>query len=429
MATVNPILEISDGTTTINLIDNTSGFGLVDWTPKIAELKGGGTFASSNLSDGRSLVSANYENVVETFNLRVRGFDQDAVAANLRQLRQLLEKARNYWISDWTTEPVWIKVKGPQESLPRYSVIYNWSTPQDDNPFVMPLFNCKDALGDEFTLLIERSPFWVAQQPPNDSTVDAAVTYEWQGSALGNVDEDGILWPSSDRYHNRVYVANKYNEANITHVYLYEAGVGWSGNLQTGSLPHYIMPNSAGVGDILYIGIQTAIVAATYNEIEGAGPFSNVVFNLSREDAGIIIKYEYWDGSSWVQFIDNPFDNFNLYHDDKFVNPRGDIICFLPPKDWQRTTLSAWGGDSSVEAYWIRLRITSGSGYGAIQDDQHIYSVTKPYVEVQNDQIGGDIPALLRIYVHNKSDNYEDSYLWIAVGVIAQRKKTRNRPV
>lgn len=47
------ILNITDGTTTISLIDESSGFHLVNWIPAITDYKGGGVFQDPPLADWR----------------------------------------------------------------------------------------------------------------------------------------------------------------------------------------------------------------------------------------------------------------------------------------------------------------------------------------------------------------------------------------
>jgi hypothetical protein len=64
------ILKITDGTVSdagirneVNLLAETSGFCLTEWEPAIADLKGGGVWSDSPISDGRRLRFAKAENV------------------------------------------------------------------------------------------------------------------------------------------------------------------------------------------------------------------------------------------------------------------------------------------------------------------------------------------------------------------------------
>lgn len=163
----NPILEITDGTTTIDLIRGVKGFSLVDWTPVIADLKDDGVYVESSISDGRRLVSQQLSNTIETFRLRIQAEDQDTVVQHTQELRRLLNKARDYWTTTWQDEPVWLVVRGSEETNTRYAIIHNWKTPQDDNPFSQPFFTCPNPIIDDFTLLIERG-HW-CNNPPDES--------------------------------------------------------------------------------------------------------------------------------------------------------------------------------------------------------------------------------------------------------------------
>ena len=61
---------------------------------------------------------------------------------------------------------------------------------------------------------------------------------------------------------------------------------------------------------------------------------------------------------------------------------------------------------NGVTAFWVRARIASigVSVNSPYQGNRRVYTCTWPFVELQADQVGGDIPALARIIVANKSD-------------------------
>ena len=63
-------------------------------------------------------------------------------------------------------------------------------------------------------------------------------------------------------------------------------------------------------------------------------------------------------------------------------------------------------GGPAITGWWIRARCTNG-GTGGTQQNRDPYTVNWPYIEFQSDQIGGDVPALLRGILQNKS-NYDD---------------------
>lgn len=158
------VLNITDGTTTISLVKppGANGFHLNAWQPAVAQYKEGGTWQSSPLSDGRRLVDRRFNNVIETFELKLRGASQDEAIQEMQNLRRLLEKAASYWTTDWQNEPVWIEAQASCETNPRYALIYTGAIPQDDQPFAQPFLQPHGAAMDELTLVVERGP-WTAQ--------------------------------------------------------------------------------------------------------------------------------------------------------------------------------------------------------------------------------------------------------------------------
>src|SRR3990170_8835714 len=98
-------LKITDGTTSISLIaDDSYGKGpfyLNSWRQAVAQPKGGGVFQQSALSDGRRIISKQWENVIDTFTLHIGDVDQDSLIDSLQDLRELLEKAVQYWTTEW----------------------------------------------------------------------------------------------------------------------------------------------------------------------------------------------------------------------------------------------------------------------------------------------------------------------------------------
>jgi len=210
----NPILEISDGTTTISLIQP-SRFKLRGWTPLRPGLKGGGVWRGSPLSDGHEIVSAQYHNTVDTFDLIANDGCQDELIELRQDLDRLLTKAREYWTTDWTTEPVWLHAKGPDETNDRYAVIHSYEMLMDDNPYSQPFYSIDTAM-DDLTLAIEHG-FWQAEVPGTAVCVEASggMTTEF----------DGIFYPTQSEDDARVGSAGGIDVANA---WLY---VGASGQI------------------------------------------------------------------------------------------------------------------------------------------------------------------------------------------------------
>lgn len=181
MTTAAPLLEITDGTLSVNLLDP-QGLMLYDWIPSLADPKGGGVWNDNPLVEGRRLAYRQLGNVTDTFELKVRGASQDSTIRNLQELRRLLEKAVEYWVSSAQNEPVYLIVRGSLETNTRYAVIFDYRTPRDANPFAQPFFSC-NALVDNFLLTVEHG-IWQNQIPGNATCVEISAQQEFAGSVL-----------------------------------------------------------------------------------------------------------------------------------------------------------------------------------------------------------------------------------------------------
>ena len=85
------ILEISDGTTTINLLSSSFGLSLNSLNPQIAQPKRGGVFQSSSLSQGRKLVDRKFENIQDNFNFDIKGSGQPETITYIANLINLFD--------------------------------------------------------------------------------------------------------------------------------------------------------------------------------------------------------------------------------------------------------------------------------------------------------------------------------------------------
>lgn len=174
MSNPAPLLRITDGTTSIGLIAP-SAFHLQAWTPMRPALKGGGEWRNSPFADGRQLISDRFDNLIDSLELVCTAQDQDAVIYERQELDRLLIKARQYWTTDWQTEPVWIEARGTIETNTRYSVIVNYEMLPDSNPYGQPFLPMtgSPSAQDQLTLVLEHR-FWQAEEPGTVVCVEAS---------------------------------------------------------------------------------------------------------------------------------------------------------------------------------------------------------------------------------------------------------------
>lgn len=172
-------LEISDGTTTVNLIALGTGFHLVDWNPQVIQLKEGGVFQDSPIAPGRRLVFVMDATAIEPFDLDINDYDQNSLIAQAQDLMRLLNKARAYQSTEFQDEPVWIRARAECETNDRYALIINWAIPNLDNPYGPPFFVANEiAAMEDINLQLERG-HWLANQPGQGECVQVENQQVW----------------------------------------------------------------------------------------------------------------------------------------------------------------------------------------------------------------------------------------------------------
>lgn len=188
-------LLITDGTTSVSLLGPV--FYLSEWRPNISFYKDGGSFADSPLADGRRLVDRRFENVVETFELKSTGYNQDNIIRWSQDLRRLLEQAAEYWAGFGARGPVWIEAKSSQETNTRYALIMAGRIPEDDNPYRQPFLqpDCR-AVMDNLTLIIERL-HWQECEPETDVCMPLVVRPDLDPEGFAYLDRIKGVAPTS----------------------------------------------------------------------------------------------------------------------------------------------------------------------------------------------------------------------------------------
>jgi hypothetical protein len=175
--------------------------------------------------------------------------------------------------------------------------------------------------------------------------------------------------------------ANK-RGAPLTHAFVFDDSAGtYSANLLEGAPPYNLFPDPANQDDILYIG--SALSA-----------FSSVLFNIASTGFGTlsVLSWQYWDGATWSGFPSSPGT--------QFFGDTGNLqAVFRPGDDWVQTIVNG------VSAFWIRvvLGVAAVNLTPPVQQSEHLFTPFLPYIEVAEDSIGGDIPALVRAAIDHLS--------------------------
>jgi hypothetical protein len=381
-------LKITDGTTTVNLLDPDSGILLDSWIPALPGWKSGGIYTNNQLAEGRILQDAHRDNITESMTLNVRNTSMDAVIRDSQNLRRLLEKAVQYWTTNWQNDPVWIEAKGKEESNTRYAVIVNYATPSDVNPYAQPFAATRLSpyLMNGLALVLEHQP-WTGNEPGTGTAVELSAVEAFDGRNLGNVDSAGVRDPTAD---DEVFVRNTRITANLTDIYIDDGGV-FSANLLNAALPYALLPAVPAVNDAVYFGIDSTVA--------NSGPLGNLVFDIGTGGLGYTSTWEYWNGAAWTAIT--PRDNTN--GGSRAFELTGVNLVTLS----STTNTTAVNG---ITAYWVRLRVTGipGALTAPTQQNRNVYSVIWPYTEA--DSVAGDIEALGKHILTNVSKGTSTLY-------------------
>jgi hypothetical protein len=193
---------------------------------------------------------------------------------------------------------------------------------------------------------------------------------------------------------DEVYIANKHNRAQLTHIFVDDALV-FSANLLGSDTPYDLLPTVPVANDRVYFGSAIAF--------DDSGPFCSLVFDIQTAITGVTdADWEYWTGAGWsvltVQDNTNadgvgtgvPFDTVGV-----------NSVHWEPPSNWVSGTVNL------ITAYWVRVNINVAAGATApVQQNRDVYTKLWPYGDVDSDQIGGDVEAFARIVARNQSDTH-----------------------
>ena len=386
------IFRITDGTTSIDMLDRW-GFLIESWRPNIPGYKGGGAFQESAMSFGRQLIDKQFENLIDTFSIKLFSQTQDNAILRMQDLRRLLEKASYFWTAEWQNDPVWIEAKASIETNIRYALVILGRISEDENPYSQPFLqpDCT-AVMNGLTLVIEHQ-LWSSSIPGAGTSVPLATIATFDGRNLGNVDDTGARETQTD--FDSIFITNKHVVANLSDVYIDDGGA-FSANLLDAALPYAMFPAVPVNGDALYLGCDTTIT--------DSGPFTSLVFDISVVETGNWdLAWQYWDGGAWAT-LDRQDNTANdgIVDVDPFTTLGVRCVSWLAPIDWATTVVNG------VTGYWVRcLVFNAGAGPHTIptQQNRNIYAVSWPYIEVQAMDVLGDIPALLNISMRNQSDD------------------------
>lgn len=200
-----------------------------------------------------------------------------------------------------------------------------------------------------------------------------------------------------------VYVANKNVQAQLTHIFYNDVGVGYSGNLIGTALPWALLPAVPATGDEICFGIS--------NDVANYGPFDSLALDISVAGTGFSLGWYYNHAvNGWTY-------TYGWGEKSSSLDQTGEFIVHLNLSTQGATTING------VTGYWIKavVTLTGGPATPPYQANRQIYTVNSSFVDIDSSNIKGEIPALARIRM--KSSPLESIYATnIAVGL---RSKSR----
>jgi len=185
------------------------------------------------------------------------------------------------------------------------------------------------------------------------------------------------------------YISNLYRTQNLTHIKVFENGVGYTDVI--GTAPYNLFPDPISAGDCVYFGFATDVIPA---------PWQSLVFDLSAVMIAdtYTLDWEYWV-AAWetLTVVDNtgPADNAFSYLGINSVH-------WEFPSDWAITTIDG------IDAYWMKADLVSVTNMTVVpaQQTRDVYSISYPFVDIDAASLTGDITCLARTALAAISANY-----------------------
>lgn len=200
----------------------------------------------------------------------------------------------------------------------------------------------------------------------------------------GNIDSLDDRVEETDLY--KVFAANLDERTNITHIYNYDDSAGtYSDNLIDSARPTTLFPAGAAALDSVFIGIEAS--AANFY----GGPFNSLYFDIvtpASSTTSYSIGFYYYNGATFASPTPNT-------HDLSLELSETGLVTWDMPTNQTVTTING------VAGYWIKIQLTPLVGvFTNPTIGIRPYRVATNWLEVQEDNVGGDVPALLKSINH-----------------------------
>lgn len=175
-------LRITDGDLSVDFTQKETGWALLatGWQPKSAAFKGGGYYANSLMTDGKALRHTAFDDVIESWRLKLNFYSADGMVSAIDELEELLKvRAPRYWTDRRYHKPVYIERSMSGETNTSYALLSQGSIliPQTAWDKAVTI---KNGVLQPILLTFIRQPFWLGAIPGSaQSTVKLSAEQDW----------------------------------------------------------------------------------------------------------------------------------------------------------------------------------------------------------------------------------------------------------
>lgn len=365
------VLKITDGTKSVSLIATQTGVNLNEWIPAAPNLKNDGVWGNSPYTDGRILVSAAYNNILDTFQVKVTGATQDISIYNVRDLIQILVDMVDYSVDDWqlglVSKPVWIEARSDCESETRYAYLWQWGLSIGSDPYDFPFKGSPSAI-DECTLILEHG-IW-RDNAPNDADCLETYSYVMGPGGLRQVFEPIDDWDDA------------FADEDTVDIYTSPLEFGWDGGARKKKhvgirFRDVTIPPGATIID--------AYIEYTYLGTIGPGPSQNVtIYGEKDPHSAIFTTYANFMGRTrTTAFINtNGLPGLTIHARYRYLNLAGIVTEII--------NLAGWSSGHDMTFFLQGQNMGAGAGYEVFMNPVDDPAWPPPQLVIT--YLNGDVP-------------------------------------
>ena len=205
--------------------------------------------------------------------------------------------------------------------------------------------------------------------------------------------EDGSGFLLMEGMPYEVYVANKTNMANLTHIWQWDPGPLWANLIDAVPPPTGLFRGAIGAG----VANGAYIDFCIDSTVDDSGPFCSLVFDIGTAAAiGAATTLDWVYPTAAAAWAALPVrDNTN-----SFQTTHVNSVHWIPPTNWFET----FNANGTV-GYCVRCIVNGVNMTNPSQQNRRIYTITWPRYDLAAADVGGDIVALVRSTADNQASD------------------------